>query len=225
MTNIDREYKETILSKYNSLDKILEKADETGIWSKGNLMEPTTIVTLTNEILDNELDEIKESIFKNDKSAYYLSAEAIRLLMESTEYVLEAINVYEVTEDKIDNTKLKLITLGDKEVNCKLDTKAVVTFSLNATLSIITSNLILVLDALGYYESWIDWLKHLDEVKVVTNNKIDIIKELEETKENSSYKALKERIVSFTKDNEEHINELIRQWQEELIENMNKMKH
>lgn len=166
-----------------------------------------------------------EEVTIKDDSAFYIDAESIYKIENTLNSKINALHIYEVTEDKIDNTKLKLITLGDKEVNCKLDTKAVVTFSLNATLSIITSNLILVLDALGYYESWIDWLKHLDEVKVVTNNKIDIIKELEETKENSSYKALKERIVSFTKDNEEHINELIRQWQEELIENMNKMKH
>lgn len=106
--------------------------------------------------------------------------------------------------------------LGDKEVDLKSNSKAAVTFSLNATLSIITSNLILALSILGDYELWIDWLKELDEVKVVTDNTIDIIEELEETKENSLYKALKERLISFTKDNGEHINELIRQWQEEV---------
>lgn len=196
MTNIDREYKETILSKYNSLDKILEKADETGIWSKGNLMEPTTIVILTNEILDNELDEIKENIFKNDKSTYYLSAEAIRLLMESTEYELEAINVYEVEKDKFESTVSKQIMLGSKE--WYLVDKEIYRMTVSDNeVNIITTNLVLETNSLSDYADIQSWINHGLKINMIGHPEIDIKHIIEENNINSVFKALRNQITKI----------------------------
>lgn len=196
MINIDREYRETILSKYNSLDKIIEKADVTDIYSSRNLIEPTTIVTLTTEILDNELDEIKETIFKNDKSAYYLSAEVIRLLMESTEYNLEAINVYEVEKDKFESTISKQIMLGSKEWYPVDKETYRMTVSDNK-VNIITTNLVLETNSLSDYADIPSWINHGLKINMIGHPEIDIKHILEENNTNALFKALRNQITKI----------------------------
>ena len=227
MTNAEKEIKEALLEYYSDTNKIYAELK----YLRNSLPGIDTAADLKNSAVEdiliynmiygwvNQENNRKQLAYKSshegiDNSTFYIDYSRMTTIETTLDRAINALHIYEVPEDKIEDTKLKLMMLGDIEVKEQMITKTVTTFSSTNTLSILTSNLILGFNYLGDYVQLIRWLKDLDEVKVITDNKIDIIKELEENQENSAYKALHRKIWAAI-DNRQHINELLTQWKED----------
>ena len=194
MINIDKKYREAIISKYQTKEAIYDKAHEVSGWLSENISDITEVVTLTGDILDSELEEIKESIFKNDKSAYYLTFEAVKVLLESSNYGIEAINVYEVKKDEMESLISKQIMLEERE--WVLAYKDVYKITSNDNyINIITTNLVLESNNFSDYTNLLDCFNGGVQINIVGHPEIDIKQLIEENDKNTLFKALKNQII------------------------------
>lgn len=211
MINIDKDYREAIISKYSSLDKIIDRAAEIDKAYLRDLKGSKPLIDImseiiASEILDKEIEEIKESIFKNDRSAYYLSAKAISILLESTEYEIETINVYEVDKNKIEQTVSKQALFGDKVFIpvCKDCYRMTVR---DDAVNIITTNLVLESNRLSDYKNMLAWFNDKLKINIVTNPEINIEQLVKENNTNKLFNALKNQIIK-TASNSKQMEEL-----------------